>query len=204
MPGFDSLADNIAGSYEPPATSEDSVGANYTGTTYGTPTNRDAASGLGSSTPATDQTKPPATNTTATNNGSLPFGFSTPEEAATGTPAGFDNLTGATGTASTSPALSSCQQCVIQAQQEQQAKESVCSTMKARVEAWFMENGCPIQIIPLPGQAQQCQMQQMQQMQQQFMVPQPPPQMQYYTSPCEMQQMQPYPSCMTGQCNAGT
>lgn len=40
-----------------------------------------------------------------------------------------------------------CQQCCLERQQVRQAKESVCSTMKQRVEAWFNENGCPVQVV---------------------------------------------------------
>lgn len=217
MPGFDSLADTIAGSYTPASstqTTEDSVsGAGSTQLQQTLSQNRDGtvvtsgSSGEGLARPGTTSaTGTSATTGTATESqGTLPFGFKSPEEAATGVPSGF------TDPVANNPALSCCQQCSIAAQQENIAKETVCSTMKTRVEAWFLENGCPIQIISLPTQQptqpSPCDMMMSQQMQpyypqQQFMVP---PSMPCYACDMQQQQMQPYgTSCSSGTCSSGT
>lgn len=210
MPGFDSIADTIAGSYgsAPTQATEDAPGVTGNGTQSGSAQLEQMLSGdttrsgaeLGTtwSGSSGEPLTRPGTTTAGSTSSTLPFGFQTPEEAATGVPTGFSNP------AASNPAMSCCQQCSIAAQQENIAKESVCSTMKTRVEAWFLENGCPIQIISLPGQQpgqpSPCEMMQMMQ-QQQFMVPQQP-------TPCDIQQQQmmpympqqPYPSCSTGTC----
>lgn len=181
MPGFDSLAGEIAGSYTPAAStqqSEDDMGSTNRQDTNTPATNTSTSTDTNTSTTGTDATvAAPAP---------LPFGFAKAEDAATGTPTGGCAIPTLGGTTANPSATSCCQQCTIQAQQDNIAREAVCSTMKTRVETWFMENGCPIQIIPLTNQQQMGQSTPCQMQQQQYQQYQAPP--------------QTYPSCSNGTC----
>lgn len=136
MPGFNDLAAEIASGYTTSQT-EDTV---------------DRAGDK-----PMDKKDPPAGGTPAgesggaivTRSGTLPFGFEKPEEASTGGPDCIPAL-GGTSTSSSS-ATDCCTTCTIQAKQDEVARQSVCDTMKARVEAWFLDNGCPVQITSLPS-----------------------------------------------------
>jgi len=134
MPGFDSLASQIAGGYNQ-SHDEDTVDS----------TNRNQNQNQDPKDPKDTTTS--STATYRTEKTELPFGFTKAEDAATGGPECIPALGGTT--ASSSDATNCCTKCTILVEQENAAKKSVCDTMKARVEAWFADNGCPIQITSL-------------------------------------------------------
>lgn len=154
MPGFDSLASEIAGGYENTPT-EDTVENREQkpkpGTTKPTPGTTTQTTNANTNTTTSSDTTAPAP-------APLPFGFTNPEDAATGVPAGgCDNFPPLGGSSASPTGTSCCQQCTLAVQQENVRREAVCSTMKSRVETWFYENGCPIQIIPLASDTSQQQ-----------------------------------------------
>lgn len=166
---FDSLASDISSTYTPGSTSEDTMGGSVT-----TRTGETVVSGT------SGEVQRPGTATTGTTGTATgTAGTTTATTTSAGEPAYGSGATGGatngttTGTTTGTNGFSNatceaCQQCALLTQQDNDARETVCATMKDRVESWFYENGCPIQIISLPSQQQSqspCMMQMMNQMQ---------------------------------------